>query len=388
MPAKAEKVIFSAEIRKESKEMSDHQLTELIERYLDGSMSAEERTQFELLRKNDATVESRVAEHLQFIGLLKQYGERLELEKRLNAIHDEIDVHALKEEVTIHPTWVVRMWRNHHSKISVAASIAIFAILGTLFFTGKLNNHESNFEQLSQEIGKIKQSQATLNTRTNSIINDIKGSKRITNPGNFRGTGFALSSNGYIVTNYHVIKDADSVYVQNAAGESFHSKVIYTEPGNDIAVLQINDEAFEGLAAVPYNFKRSSTDLGENVFTIGYPDSKVVFGLGALTSATGYQGDTTEYQVSIPVNPGNSGGPLLDDKGNVIGIINAKQTQVAGAAFAVKSAYLLKAIQNIPSDSLSKSLTLNTKNTLAGLSRTQQLKKLKNYVFMVKVYNQ
>jgi len=114
----------------------------------------------------------------------------------------------------------------------------------------------------------------------------------------------------------------------------------------------------------------------------------VVFGLGALTSATGYQGDTTEYQVSIPVNPGNSGGPLLDDKGNVIGIINAKQTQVAGAAFAVKSAYLLKAIQNIPSDSLSKSLTLNTKNTLAGLSRTQQLKKLKNYVFMVKVYNQ
>jgi serine protease Do len=388
MPAKAEKVIFSAEIRKESKEMSDHQLTELIERYLDGSMTAEERTQFELLRKNDATVESRVAEHLQFIGLLKQYGERLELEKRLNAIHDEIDVHALKEEVTIHPTWVVRMWRHHHSKISVAASIAIFAILGTLFFTGKLNNHESNFEQLSQEIGKIKQSQATLNTRTNSIINDIKGSKRPINPGNFRGTGFALSSNGYIVTNYHVIKDADSVYVQNAAGESFHSKVIYTEPGNDIAILQINDDAFEGLGSIPYSFKRSSTDLGENVFTFGYPGGTVVFGPGALTSATGYQGDTTEYQVSIPVNPGNSGGPLLDDKGNVIGIINAKQTQVAGAAFAVKSAYLLKAIQNIPSDSLSKSLTLNTKNTLAGLSRTQQLKKLKNYVFMVKVYNQ
>ena len=387
MPAKAQKAVFSAKIRKESKEMSDHQLTELIERYLDGSMTADERTQFELLRKNDATVESRVTEHMQFIGLLKQYGERLELEKRLNAIHDEIDVHALKEEVTIHPTWVVRMWRNHHSKISVAASIAIFAILGTLFFTGKLNNHESNFEQLSQEIGKIKQTQATLEGKTRGLENDIKGNKRITNPGNFRGTGFALSSNGYIVTNYHVIKDADSVYVQNANGESFHSKVIYTEPGNDIAVLQINDDAFQGLGSVPYSFKRSATDLGENVFTIGYPDSKVVMGPGALTSSTGYQGDTTEYQVSVPVNPGNSGGPLLDDKGNVIGIINAKQTQVAGAAFAVKSAYLLKAIQNIPSDSLSKSLTLNTKNTLAGLSRAQQIKKLKNYVFMVKVYN-
>ncbi|WP_419701815.1 trypsin-like peptidase domain-containing protein [Mucilaginibacter sp. NFX135] len=385
MPAKAEKVIFSAEIRKESKEMSDNQLTELIEKYLDGSMTAEERTQFELLRKNDATVESRVAEHMQFIGLLKQYGERLELEKRLNAIHDEIDVHALKEEVTIHPTWVVRMWRNHHSKISVAASIAIFAVLGTLFFTGKLNNHESNFERLSQEIGNLKHSQETLNTRTNNIIKDIKGSR--TNPGNFRGTGFALSSNGYIVTNYHVIKDADSVYVQNAAGESFHSKVIYTEPANDIAILQINDSTFTKLGTVPYYFKRSSTDLGENVFTFGYPDGKDVFGQGALTSSTGYQGDTTEYQVSIPVNPGNSGGPLLDDKGNVIGIINAKQTQIAGAAFAVKSAYLLKAIQNIPSDSLDRSLILSTRNTLAGLGRKQQLKKLKDYVFMVKVYN-
>jgi len=390
MLAKAQKAVFSAKIRKESKEMSDHQLTELIERYFDGSMTADERTQFELLRKNDATVESRVTEHMQFIGLLKQYGERLELEKRLNAIHDEIDVHALKEEVTIHPTWVVRMWRNHHSKISVAASIAIFAILGTLFFTGKLNNHESNFEQLSQEVGRLKYKTDKLEGQANTFINNlpVKPKARPSNPGNFRGTGFALSSNGYIVTNYHVIKDADSVYVQNAAGESFHSKVIYTEPVNDIAVLQINDNAFTGLGAIPYYFKRSSTDLGENVITFGYPDGKVVFGQGALTSATGYQGDTTEYQVSIPVNPGNSGGPLLDEKGNVIGIINAKQTQIAGAAFAVKSAYLLKAIQNIPSDSLSKSLTLSTKNTLAGLSRKQQLKKLKDYVFMVKVYNQ
>ena len=385
MPAKAEKVIFSAEV-KERKEMSENLILELIERYLNGDMTAAERAEFETLRKKDANVDSKVIEHKLFIGLIKQYGERLELEKRLDAIHSEIDVHALKEELMIHPNWIVSLWRHHHSKISVAASIAIFAILSTLFFTGKLNNHESNYEQLSQEIGKIRHSQEKLEGKTNGLLNDIKKSKKITNPGNFRGTGFALSSNGYIVTNYHVVSDADSVYVQNAAGESFRSKVIYTEPQNDIAILQINDPAFKNLGSIPYNFKKSSTDLGENVFTFGYPGGEVVFGPGALTSATGYQGDTTEYQVSIPVNPGNSGGPLLDDKGNVIGIINAKQTQVAGAAFAVKSAYLLKAVQNIPTDSLTQTLNLNTKNTLAGLSRPQQLKKLKNYVFMVKVY--
>lgn len=370
--------------------MSDNQLTELIERYLNDDMSHDERIQFELLRKNNAAVESRITEHTQFIGLLKQYGERLELEKRLNAIHDEIDVHALKEELTVHPVWIVRMWRHHHSKISVAASIAIFAILSTLFFTGKLNNHESNFVQLSQKVDRLQNANDQLKqTVTTSLIHSAKANKpKPSNPGNFRGTGFALSSNGYIATNYHVVTGADSVYVQNASGESFHAKVIYTEPQYDIAILQINDPAFKNLGNVPYNFKRASSDLGENVYTFGYPSGQEVFGPGSLTAATGYHGDTLNYQVSIPVDYGNSGGPLLDEKGNLIGVIRGLQTQVAGTAFAVKSTYLLKAIQNIPSDSLSKSLNLNTKNTLAGLSRTQQLKKLKNYVFMVKVYNQ
>lgn len=369
--------------------MSDNQLTELIERYLNDDMSHDERIEFELLRKSDAAVDSLVTEHKQFIGLLKQYGERLELEKRLNAIHDEIDVHALKEELTVHPVWIVRMWRHHHSKISVAASIAIFAILSTLFFTGKLNNHDSKFVQLSQKVERLQNANDQLKQTVNTSLKNNKPVKpKITNPGNFRGTGFALSSNGYIATNYHVVTGADSVYVQNASGESFHAKVIYTEPQYDIAILQINDPSFKNLGTVPYNFKKSGSDLGENVYTFGYPSGQEVFGPGSLTAATGYHGDTLNYQVSIPVDYGNSGGPLLDDKGNLIGVIRGLQTQVAGTAFAVKSAYLLKAIQNIPSDSLSKSLTLNNKNTLAGLSRTQQLKKLKNYVFMVKVYNQ
>jgi serine protease Do len=387
MSAKAEEIIFSAEV-KESKEMSENQLLELIERYLDGDMTAAERTEFELLRKKDASVDSKVVEHKLFIGLIKQYGERLELEKRLDAIHNDIDVHALKEELMIHPNWIVQLWRHHHSKISVAASIAIFAILSTLFFTGKLNNHDSSFVELKQEIGKTKDQAKLLDRKLDGFIKSTNSTAKpkMTNPGNFRGTGFALSSNGYIATNYHVVNGADSIYVQNASGESFHAKVIYSEPQYDLAILQINDASFKDLGNVPYNFKKSISDLGENAWTFGYPGGEEVYGPGSLTAATGYSGDTTEYQVSIPVNPGNSGGPLLDDKGNVIGIISGKQTQVAGAAFAKKSAYLLRTIQNIPSDSLTKSLTLSTKNTLAGLSRPQQLKKLKNYVFMVKVY--
>jgi len=386
MPAAAEKIVFSAKIG--STEMSENnQLTDTIERYLNGEMTKAERAQFEELRAKDADVNSKVAEHKHFTNLIKQYGERLELEKRLNAIHDEIDVHALEDELLIHPSFVVRMWRNHHSKISVAASIAIFAVLCTLFFTGYLSNREKNYAQLVGQIQNTNHKIAQLDTKVNSL-NPSSRPNTIVNPGNFRGTGFAISSNGYIVTNYHVITGADSVYVQGNDGKSFRTKIVYTEPGSDIAVLEITDSAFKTLGAIPYTFKKAESDIGENVFTVGYPRDAMVFGAGYLTASTGYRNDTTQYQISAPVSFGNSGGPLLDGHGNVIGIVNAKQTHIEGATFAVKTNYLLKAIKDIPADSLNRPLNMTGKNVLAGLDYKTQVKKLKNYVFMVRVYNQ
>ena len=105
--------------------MSEKELLDQVERYLNGEMTKEERARFDALRAEDAVLNERVAEHRHFIGLIKQYGERLEFEQRLDAIHEEIDVHALEDEMMVHPSWVVRLWRNHHSKIAVAASIAI-----------------------------------------------------------------------------------------------------------------------------------------------------------------------------------------------------------------------------------------------------------------------
>jgi serine protease Do len=370
MPATVEEIVFSAKI-KESTAMSDNQLIEQIERYLNGDMAKAERAGFETLRAENPDVNSKVTEHKHFTNLIKQYGERLELEQRLNAIHDEIDVHTLKEELMIHPSGIVRLWRNHHSKISVAASIAIFAVICTL-----------NYVKLKGDIEKLKHS----NAQIASTLNGIKTSSA--NPGKYRGTGFAITSNGYIITDYHVVNNADSVSVQNADGKSFSAKVIYTEPATDIAILQITDPSFKTLGAIPYTFKKPESDIGENVFTIGYPRETMVLGAGYLTAGSGFSGDSTAYQVSIPVNFGNSGGPLVDNKGNIIGIVNAKQTNVQGAAFAVKSGYLLKAIQDIPVDSLKKPLNLNTRNVLSNLSRVQQIKKMQNYVFMVRVYNQ
>ncbi|WP_183579838.1 S1C family serine protease [Mucilaginibacter sp. X5P1] len=362
--------------------MNDSNLLEEIERYLNGEMTPQEHKQFELLRKGDTAINNKIAEHEEFAKVLKQYGDRLALETRLNAIHDEIDVHTLAEELIVHPSRIVSLWRNHHSKISVAASIAIFAILSTLFITGNLSNQESKYIQLRREVGILKQKTETLNKKAaqGTIRPVISATDR------FRGTGFAITTNGLIATNYHVVNGADSIYVQNAAGKSFKAKVLYTEPQNDIAILKIVDTSFRSLGTIPYTIKKAESDLAESVYTYGYPQDAPHFDEGKVTSAVGLNGDSLDYQISIAINPGNSGSPLMDNRGNVVGIIQGKQTQLEGVHFAVKASYLLSAIHNIPSDSLTGKINLNTKNTLAGLTRVQQVKKLNNYVFIVKVY--
>ncbi|MBC7399538.1 MAG: trypsin-like peptidase domain-containing protein [Mucilaginibacter sp.] len=364
--------------------MSDNnQLLETIERYLNGEMKADERKKFELLRKEDAEVDSKVVEHKFFINLLKQYGERVELETRLNAIHDEIDVHTLKESLMVHPVWIVQMWRNHHSKISVAASVAIFGVLTFMAVTGKFNS-DSNIEQLKNEVNQLHKS-------TNSAIksiNDIKSGKGTSAVERYSATatGFAITSDGLIATNYHVVRDASAVSVQSADGTTYKAEILYTEPLHDIAILRITDSTFEQLGAIPYTFKRAEGSIAEQISTYGYPDGIPAYNPGYLSSLYGQNGDTLHYKVTMPINPGNSGGPLWDSKGNVIGITDSKQSTAEGEHFAIKAKYLLDAIKNIPADSLDNKIVLSKKNTLTGLTEAQKTAKAKNFVFMVKVY--
>ena len=206
------------------------------------------------------------------------------------------------------------------------------------------------------------------------------------NKARFGGTGFAISGNGYIATAYHVVKGADSIYVQNGKG-SFKVQAIYTDPVNDVAVLKISDANFDNLPSLPYSIKKGMSGIGESVFTLGFPKDDIVLGDGYVSSKNGINGDTLAYQVAIPVNPGNSGGPLLDNNGNIVGIINGKENKTDGATFAVKSRYIMEALNAIPQDSLSKRVGYGKKSLLKGLKREKQVEKMQDYVFMIKVYN-
>lgn len=148
------------------------------------------------------------------------------------------------------------------------------------------------------------------------------------------GSGFVISSDGYILTNYHVIEDATSVTVTFKNGDKYPAVIVGAEEENDVAVLKI-DAA--GLAPVVLG---SSTDLvvGEDVVAIGNPLGEMTFSetrgiVSALDKPLTMSDGTVinVLQTDCAINSGNSGGPLFNMYGQVIGITNAKYSRSSGS---------------------------------------------------------
>lgn len=365
----------------------DLNLIKDIERYLEGEMSEQERSAFDALRRKDPVVDAEVARHQLFLQQFSDYGRRQQLQDNLQRIHSAIDMDRLREAVSPAATALpvsgrlVSFRRRVFTGVAAAACIAIVSSLGTIAWTQHYARHNTNaqYEDVRRVLNTIQRSQ-------NAIINDINSKNHAPlNPGNYGGTGFAISSKGYLVTNYHVIKGADSLYVQNSKGEFFKAITVMEDNTSDLAVLKIADSTFKG-QPLPYSIQPQKVKLGEEVFTLGYPRDEIVYGKGYISAQTGFNGDTVAYQVSIPVNPGNSGGPLINNKGEVVGIISGKQTTADGIAFAVKSGNLKRLLEKIPKDKVSRKEWSNH-NHLESLERQDQIAKLEDYVYMVKVYN-
>ena len=203
------------------------------------------------------------------------------------------------------------------------------------------------------------------------------------------GTGFAISSKGYIVTNYHVIEDASSIKVRginNNFSSSYNASVIASDKNSDLAILKINDSKFTSLGTIPYTISTKTSDVGSSVYVLGYPllstmGQEVKVTNGIISSKSGYNGDISSYQISAPIQPGNSGGPLFDNKGNIIGIINAKHKLADNASYAIKSNYLLNLIESIDQPPVLQNI-----NSLNGKSFTEQLKVVKYFTYILEIY--
>lgn len=138
------------------------------------------------------------------------------------------------------------------------------------------------------------------------------------------GTGFFVDRDGSFVTNNHVIAECNArILVRTSDGRLHRAQVAGTDARNDLALLTVAD------AGARTGALRLGARLGEGVAVFGFPHSDVLassgnFTLGNVTAMAGIGDDSRFYQVSAPVQSGNSGGPLLDRSGNVIGVVSSK----------------------------------------------------------------
>lgn len=165
------------------------------------------------------------------------------------------------------------------------------------------------------------------------------------------GTGFAICPD-VIVTSYHVVGQHSNIQITSNDGTVSKGIVAVKDLANDLTLIKVSS----GVTFSPIALGRPcETRSGSKVYTVGFPlpselGNNAKVGEGIINSLTGLDDDPRMYQISIPIQPGNSGGPLLDAKGNVIGIVAAtinnkylfffKDTIAQNVNFAVKANYL------------------------------------------------
>jgi S1-C subfamily serine protease len=366
--------------------MEEMVLLDAIERYLRGEMTETEKSGFEKLRRDNAEIDQMVVEQHAFLNQLEKYGQHKELKHQLHQVHQRLlDQHEITEQVSERSAIpVVQFWNRYKRTIAVAASIAGITALSisaaVQLFAPKAT--QGYLQTLSRKISALETKQVAQNQQINKLIapSKIPESEQLSG-----GTSFLIDGDGYLVTNYHVVNGASTLVVVNN-GHEYIAKSVYADAANDLAILKIEDKDWKSKGPLPYGIRKNATDLGEELFTLGYPRNSIVYNRGYLSATSGYNDDSLSIQLSISVNPGNSGGPVLDRNGNIVGILSARDRQANDVVFATKAVNINRAIEELREDSSYKNLQAPAKSSIRNLDRVEQIKKLQDCIFMVKGY--
>ncbi len=200
--------------------------------------------------------------------------------------------------------------------------------------------------------------QAQIASQKASANNDSAADRRASpNAPRASGSGAFISAGGLILTAAHVVKGASRIVVVTAAG-NLAAAVVKIDPMNDIAVLKCTGNNFTPLPIAPSKNARAGT----SVFTVGFPNIQIQgfdpkLTKGEISSQSGFQDDPRQWQISVPIQPGNSGGPLCDENGNLIGLVESTLDPLAMAKvaaeipqnvnYAVKSSYILPLLDDV-----------------------------------------
>jgi serine protease Do len=373
--------------------MDDIKLLDAVERYIRGEMTPDERLHFEQLRKTNAEVDQLVVEHTLFLQQMNRFSEWKKFKLDLHDVHTEL---AEQGEINSNKprgrAKVIYLWRKYKRVTAIAASIAgittiaFSALVWSVAPKAPTSDVETLKRILHEQEKKTNQLQTDLNHVKDKVNTPVVTNTPPSSPIEFKsgGTGFLIDAKGLMITNAHIVKNSRNIRVVNAKGQQFNAFVVRLDITRDVAVIKIDDDQFKPAISLPYSIRKSTSDIAEPVFTLGYPRDEIVYGEGYLSARTGFNGDTLSCQISIAANPGNSGGPIFDHNGEVIGILTSKETETEGVVFAVQSKYIYRVLDDLKKSPLYKNVKLPAKSTLSGLEKTQQVKKIQDFVFIVK----
>lgn len=169
------------------------------------------------------------------------------------------------------------------------------------------------------------------------------------------GTGFFVSADGWLVTNAHVVQDAQQVDARSEGGQILEVKVVKVDSKADLALLKMDTQ---NAAWLPLS--GADVQMGQSVFTVGFPNLSIQgvepkFTDGRISSLSGVRDDQDSVQISVPIQPGNSGGALVDLKsGEVVGVVFSRlSSRVAqNANYAIKANVLHRFLSGVPGFSL------------------------------------
>ncbi|MDZ4185106.1 MAG: trypsin-like peptidase domain-containing protein, partial [Desulfuromonadales bacterium] len=201
------------------------------------------------------------------------------------------------------------------------------------------------------------------------------------------GTAFVISPDGLLLTAYHVVSVGKIIEVQLHDGKKIPATVVKALKSLDLAVLKIDAV---NLKYLPVS-ENGTVKSGNKVFTVGYPATGLLgneakFTDGSISSMTGPDNDATFMQISVPIQPGNSGGPLLNERGEVIGIITAT---AAVKTFLGETGSLPQNINwAINSDFARPLLDLSKVKPLKkAVNRQEAIDRAKSATFLVTIYD-
>ncbi len=179
---------------------------------------------------------------------------------------------------------------------------------------------EMNWRQLARKKGR-------------QIVRDPDKAKR---PGQYFGSGFFVSRTGNIVTNAHVVKSCNQIQIGSQSKNNIRAKLVSIDHRNDLALLKISaSEMLSHLkklgVSVSFNsatglFSSRDVKLGERIIAAGYPygtyiSTSIKITSGVVSATRGFGDNTGQFQLDAAVQPGNSGGPIYDSRGNIVGVI-------------------------------------------------------------------